>query len=287
MTPIEEILLAIVTILAGALISYYFWVRHKLEEKEKESRTLSQNFEDQKKLLEEQDAEIKKYENIKEVFKRDEKIASVLATLKSKRFKDLILRTLDSLSDGIVKLTGDDYFRFWTDLHTAKDVIFFRVTSRIDPRLWKTDEMKAYQERQIENIKAFNSKFSKKEKEGFAEKIEKRLGEKVQGNFERLFIVDSTQLGRNRVVRALAETIYEQKKHISIKALRISPDEKPVPSKPQDFGILITENGDALLMDLELSDDWEPAGGRVIFDPDKIRQYWDYYKAVEAKSRKI
>jgi len=281
MEPIEiavTILSALVPIIV-IILQYYF------RKKENEYKEAIQRLENEKNEIQTEFEKLKSQleEEIPEKFK---KIYDITNKLKNKMFHELYLRTLHFLGEGIIKLTGIDYFKFWSGLHTSRDIIFFRVTSRIDPKVWREPEVSAYQKRQIENIKIFKNK-PKEEREKAKKIVENLLGEKITDHFERIFIIDDKQKEEKKVVDTLAEIINEQKKHMSIRIICIPSKERPMPGRPHDFGILVTEDGSTAVMDLDLSDDWEPLGGKVIFNDDVFKEYWGYYKTILKRSQKI
>lgn len=216
-------------------------------------------------------------------------LAKLLQKIKTIRYDELIKRTWDELRSGIIKLTMDDYIRFWTELHGAKDIIFFRCTSRIDPYLWETKELKLYQQRQVENVESYMAK---------SEKVKRDIAERIAGlwdemniefhqdketNFGRIFIFDKNRISEAESLKALVSTINAQGKSFNVKAICINEREIPLLDRPQDFGIVISEKGDILLMHLEVTPDGEAGGGRIIFDKEIISRFIDVFNKIEEK----
>lgn len=290
----EDLVLYVITTLLSVVgaftVPYYFWWRQRDIENKSKIGTLTEENERLAAEIGKTKALQEEYEALKKASHGFEKLASLFKSIKTKRYDDLIHSTWDSLQQGIVKLTVRDYFTFWTQLHGENDIIFFRLTSRINPKLWDTDMMKLYQRRQMENVEAYYSK-PPAQREKITETIENLFGEKIENNFERVFIYDEKQLTNSEIVNVLARTISEQVKHIDVKLLCIDSRERPLPTRPQDFGIVVTEKGDRLLMDLEVSPEGEAGGGRIVFDEDIINSYVDIYSQIDnvskALSRKV
>lgn len=218
-----------------------------------------------------------------------QKIQKILEHIKSPRLDEYILDTLKLLEEGQIKLTTDEFFRFWADLFTGDQVIFFRVTSRINPQLWKTAAMTLYQERQFEHIKKHCERTKNKTEDRNLRKIIGNIFpdyEKVS-NFERIFLITDSMRIDPEILRTLVNIITEQKEFTDIKVICIDEKERPVPNRPQDFGIVFTEKGDALLMDVELSSKGEVGGGKVIFDPKIIAKYLNMYEQISQRAIKI
>lgn len=283
---LASIYLLIITLLTGVLLAYWGIVRQREE-------SLKRKIQDAKDEIKKLQTELGKYRDILKEYKvleqaseHTERIAGLLKKIKSKKFADLIEQTLESLEEGSIKLTIPDYFTFLTDLHDENDIVFFHVASRIDPRIWEENRMRLYQLRQIQNIEYYKDK-SSAEKEAIAKMVADRLGERITNNFERIFIFDELERKNPEIVDSLLRVIKEQIEHMSIKIRCVPVDEKPMRGKPQDFGIVMTEKGDMLLVDLEVTEAGRPAGGRIVFDPEEIEKYWKNYKTISEKAEKV
>jgi SAM-dependent methyltransferase len=273
----QELSVTLVTFAIAFIVTVlpmYFYMRAKYRKLQKASADAQQNWQE-------------KYAELAHVGTDYADFLNLLEGLKSKRYDEMVRMTWDRLKQGIIKLTVNDYYSFWTGLHGAKDIVFFRCTSRIDPVLWQTPEMAVYQNSQCENVE-FLSKKPDSEKKELDTIIKKALvslnGEKLDhGNFERIFIIDDDQRSDDTSLEALISTLQAQSKFFDVKAICISKKEIPLPDRPQDFGIVVSANGDVALMDLEVSEDGEAGGGRLVFEKDEIQRYAGIYRAISQK----
>jgi len=206
----------------------------------------------------------------------------------SGKYSAFIKGKMEDFSEGRIALTVNDFYQFWTDLFVGNDVIFFRCTSRIDPKLWiETPDMQLYERRQMENVAAYKDKTPKEKYISSINNMFKKM--KHNGvNFERIFLIDDSQRSDKKTLTALVSTISRQiKSGITVRVICIRSDERPTFYRPQDFGIVLTENEDKLLMYLEVGEHGEQEGGRIIFDERDIDRFEDYYLKMERKSRRI
>jgi hypothetical protein len=215
------------------------------------------------------------------------RIQKILEHIKSPRLDEYVLDTLKLLGEGKIKLTTDEFFRFWADLSIGEEIIFYRCTSRINPKLWRTAAMILYWERQLEDIKKYYEKTEREKRRieqiiaSFFPKYEEK------NNFERIFLITDSMRVDPEILRTLVDLISKQKEFVDIKIICIDEKERPTPQRPQDFGIILTEKGDSLLMDVELSPRGEVGGGKVIFDPETVTKYLNMYEQISQRAVKI
>jgi hypothetical protein len=227
---------------------------------------------------------------------------SELKSLIHGRHFDLVERNFQQLLNGEVILKVRDFYQFWTNLHVDNDVIFFRCTSRIDPKFWLSPDMQLYERRQISNIAHYNKHKDPKVKKDFIEKIQCNL-EKIkfdgEHNFERIFIFEEMEKNHDNRLDELASIISRQiRGGVQVKTICIKSNEIPTFTRPQDFGIVITNDGLKLLMYLEVgrinegkSFSWIPEGGHVLFNTvknkERIAEFEEHYSKIEGKSQLV
>ena len=234
-----------------------------------------------------------------------QKRASNLLSSIHGRYRNLLEQNLLQLLDGKVTLTVRDFYQFWTDLHVDNNVVFFRCTSRIDPKHWLGPDMQLYERRQIANIKDYENR-DPKDKENLNKLIKDKL--KVltfdgKNNFERIFIIEQIEINDNNKLDDLISVISRQVKGgIHVKTICVKSNEIPTFSRPQDFGIVITEIKNPkdiksanvlikLLMYLDVGKRkehkaylWTPEGGHIFFNEETIKDFEGYYSRIERKS---
>jgi len=208
-----------------------------------------------------------------------EKICELRSKIKTKRFIEAFDDAIDSLKEGKIKLNEKEMLRFWSELHTPNDIIFFRCTSSINPDTWNNTYMRQYERRQIGNIKEYDLKI-KEEKEKYMRIIGGALsGVEINGhNFERIFIVNDDQLKDEKLLDEIAQRIHQQLPFMTIKVVRTSEISS---SDYEDFGIIINEKGDKFVMYLEIMGDRKVGGGWVSFDNEVIGRYMRAYKTIQ------
>jgi len=206
------------------------------------------------------------------------------------RHRDLLEQNLEQLLGGNVTLTVRGYYQFWTGLHVGNDVIFFRCTSKINPKLWLGPDMQLYERRQIANIEFYNKK-DPKDREKSKKLIKQNLENMTfdgDNNFERIFIIEETERNNDSRLNDLVSVITRQVKGgIQVKTICVKSNEIPTFNRPQDFGIVVTENGLKLLMHLEVGENGAQEGGQVFFDRKIIGEFEKHYSKIERRSRPV
>ncbi|GEM_PF-1966955 len=209
----------------------------------------------------------------------------LLSSVKSRRYKQLLVNSLENLSRGFLKLTGSEYFRFWADIHNQNNVVFFRVTSSINPVNWKEAEMQVYSASQMRNIESYRNS-PQKEKEKYWRLVKKKFPgfdfQKI--NFERIFLVEKSQLKDREFLKMLAETVASQNWEIPVRVLCTDEISK---SEYEDFGIVLLANGDRFLMSIDVMENRAVGGGKVIFNDSEIKKYMAIYQNMRLFSQPI
>ena len=248
-----------------------------------------------------------------EVKSANERVESCLNTIKSSKSKNYLSfysRRLRDLEEGTITLSVDDYFQFWTDIHTKDEIYSFKVTSRILPCYWDEPEMQLYERRQIDDIERF-SRYSKERQieayrcidEQLSEALKKlkdqyataRLGNGLirarfdrfmEDNFERIFVIDPRipSDGVDKLVRTIKR---QAGGGIATRLVSVTMNEKSTFRRPQDFGLTITSNGAVFGMFCDIDTEGNPQGGVIMKDRTKITHYLDSYLKLRGRSTLI
>lgn len=243
----------------------------------------------------------------------DSHLATLLAETDCVNYRSLLQRRANDLEAGAITLSADDYFQFWTDLHSKDTIIFFKVVSRLLPKYWEEPEMKLYQRRQIDQIAEIRemvgaSNYRKGSIQSCIDQSIKPMVEQVTSRFktektpkglvnrrlerfwkdpfERTFL--STPQMEQREVDLLADVMAEQADGaISIRHLCLEINEASTFDRPQDFGIVVTINGDIFGMYNDVDFLGNPLGGLVVTDREAIVHYLDSYLRLRGSTTRL
>lgn len=244
---------------------------------------------------------------VKNANKRAENCLKIIKSSKSKNYLSFYSRRLKAMEEGTITLSVDDYFQFWTDIHTKDEIYSFKVTSRILPCYWDEPEMKLYERRQIDDIERFSG-YSKERKNEAYKCINEQLSETLkelktqyavgrlgnglmrtrferflEENFERIFVIDPKIPADG--VDKLVKTINRQVRGgITTRVVSFTMNEKSTFRRPQDFGLTITSSGAVFGMFCDVDTEGNPQGGVIMKDRTKIAHYLDSYLKLRGKS---
>lgn len=251
--------------------------------------------------------EIETLENFKP---RIRKCLEAMETSRSENYRLFLERRWLDMEEGTITLTANDYFQFWTDIHTKDEIYFFKVTSSLLPIYWNEPEMKLYERRLVDSIERFISYESSKRETAYArirkgvsgiieklvkqykslgvreELINTRIHNIIEDNFERIFVLDPRVSGNDPEL--LARIIKRQTAgNVKIRVVGITMNESSTSERPHDFGVVLTSNGELFGMFCDVDHKGNPIGGRVITNKEQISNYIDCYLKIRGKSEEI
>lgn len=245
-----------------------------------------------------------------EVLEREPGIARSLRTIaesKSENYSDLLNRRWHEMEGGTLTLTVEDYYQFWTNLHSRDTIALSKVTSRIPSGSWREPEMRLYVKRQMLQMEGFAEPGFKVQankaalecltavfrdlEEGPRWDVTRRKPSNAQlkaffeDPFERLFMLAAEQ---EVDLKELSAIISEQVAGgIAIRLLNAVISERATFERPQDFGIAITQEGFPVGMFNDVDVRGNPQGGVLITAPRKIASYVNCYLRLRKKSTKV
>jgi SAM-dependent methyltransferase len=249
-------------------------------------------------------------ECLKNLEPKTRKCLEALETSRSENYRLLLETRWSDMEEGTITLTANDYFQFWTDIHTRDEIYFFKVTSSILPFYWNEPEMKLYERTLIKSIEKFLSYESSKRETAYGrirkevssiienlvsrykstgireELIKARVQNMIEDNFERIFILDPRVTEKD--LELLAKIIKRQRSgNVKIRVVGITMNEASTSQRPHDFGLVLTSNGDLFGMFCDVDRFGNPIGGRVITNKEQISDYIDCYLRIRGKSEEI
>jgi SAM-dependent methyltransferase len=176
----------------------------------------------------------------------------------------------------------------FSKLFRNKSITYLRVTSCIDPGIWKNEFMARYNQQQRQNIVHIKN-LNDKNRQMFLDDAksifkELRVQWKWDDNFERTFILSKEQLEDADVLVDIIDIICEQNNYFNLRLVNEVNLSNP---ERRDFGIAVSKDQSIWIYELITFSKNTLLGGTITIDKDEIKNFIRMYDIIQSVATPI